>query len=162
MIIKKETGILFLLIALTAGCKTKQEKTGPPDTGLKGILNISCDESFKPVMDQQVLVYQALYPEAKINIQYKAEAECLKDLLTDSIQMIIATRGANKTEERKVSDSLAIGLEYLTIAHDLIAVITHPSSKDTFFSMSEIRDLLTGKLKENLIPILDGTSATST
>ena len=76
--------------------------------------------------------------------------------------MVIATRSHSREEAQKVTDSFSLGLESLTIAHDLVSVILHPSSTDSFFTMDEIRDLLKGKLKENLIPVLDGTTATST
>ncbi len=145
-----------------AGCGSETKNTEPKDTPYKGTLYISCDESFRPVMDQQALVYQSLYPETKILIQYKPEAECLKDIFVDSIQMVIATRGYSEQESNKVTDTFALELNDLTIAHDLVAVIVHPSAKDSFFSMNEIRELLTGKHKENLIPVLDGTTATST
>jgi phosphate transport system substrate-binding protein len=52
--------------------------------------------------------------------------------------------------------------DYRLIARDLIAVIVNPSSKDSFFNMKEIRDLVSGKGKNNLIPVFDGTHATST
>lgn len=86
---------LFLLITLMTfwGCESDKAKKELPDTPLRGVLRISCDESFRPVMEQQAYVYENLYPEAHIKITYKPEAECLKDILVDSIQMVIATRG---------------------------------------------------------------------
>lgn len=151
-----------LLVLLITGCGNDQQKKAPPDTPYKGVLYISCDESFKPVMDQQAVVYQGLYPETRLVISYKPEAECLKDILVDSVQMVIATRTFSRSEADKVTDSFALQLKDGIVAHDLIAVIVHPNAKDSFFSMNEIRQLLTGKLKENLIPVLDGRVATST
>ena len=43
-----------------------------------------------------------------------------------------------------------------------MAVIVNPSSPDTLFTMDEVRQILTGRFKKNLIPIFDGTHATST
>lgn len=156
----------FLLLCLGSlwmtACGSDNKNNEPKDTPYKGTLYLSCDESFRPVMDQQALVYQSLYPETKIVIQYKPEADCLKDIFVDSVQMVIATRGYSEQEANKVTDTFALALNDLTIAHDLVAVIVHPLAKDSFFSMKEIRELLTGKHKENLIPVLDGTTATST
>jgi len=155
---------LFLLITLMTfwGCESDKAKKEPPDTPLRGVLRISCDESFRPVMEQQAYVYENLYPEAHIKITYKPEAECLKDILVDSIQMVIATRGFSEAESAKVTDSFKIELKDLRIARDIVAVLVHPSARDSFFSMEEIRGLLTGKLKKDLIPVMDGTTATST
>src|SRR6266446_3671386 len=62
------------------------------DTPRSGVIHISVDESFKPVIDSQIQVFEALYPEAKVIADYKPEAECFKDLIKDSTRMIIVTR----------------------------------------------------------------------
>ena len=65
-----------------------------------GTIHISVDESFKPVIDSQIQVFEALYPKAKIIAEYKPEAECFKDLIKDSTRMIIVTRGLTDEEEK--------------------------------------------------------------
>jgi phosphate transport system substrate-binding protein len=153
----------WVLIFFVAGCKSDEQRMAEmPDRFDKGEIHISCDESFKPVIDEQVKVYEALYPYTKIVVHYKPEAECLKDFLVDSIKMVIATRGFSKEEEELIVDSLEVAPEQLIVARDLIAVIVNPAAKDSFFNMQEITDLLTGNSKKNLIPVFDGTRATST
>lgn len=152
---------LAILIGIIAGCRSNvaQPVTDRYDSG---IIYISCDESFKPVIDAQVDVYQRTYPKTKLIVLYKPEADCFYDFAVDSIRMVIATRGYSKKEELLMADSLHIKPEYTTVAYDAIAVVVHPSGKDTFFNMKEIKELLTGKTKKNLIPVLDGVKATST
>lgn len=153
----------FLMLLFVFSCTDDPDRKLPGRTKFyEGIIHISCDETFRPVMDAQVQVYEALYPETKIIIHYKSEAECVKDFLVDSIKMVITTRQISKAEEELIADSLKVGAEQLVIARDLVAVIIHPSAKDSFFSMAELKELLTGKSKENLIPVFDGTSETST
>lgn len=153
---------LFTLFFIFS-CNDEPERQEPGRTRFyEGVIHISCDETFRPVMDAQVQVYEALYPDAKITIHYKPEAECFKDFFVDSIKMVITTREISKAEENLIADSLKVGTEQLAVAKDLIAVIVHPSAKDSFFSMQEIKDLLTGKAKQNLIPVFDGTKETST
>lgn len=144
-------------------CKSEQKKRGePPDTFSRGTIHISCDESFRPVIDEEVKVYESLYPNTKIIVHYKPEAECLKDFKVDSIKMVIATRGYTEGEKNYMIDSMHVEPDKLVVARDLVAVILNPAAKDSFFTMQEITELLTGKSKENLIPVFDGTSATST
>ncbi len=152
--------ILILVFAIE-GCQGKKVEQ-PSDTYKQGKIYISCDESFEPVIDQEVSVYEASYPEAKIIVQYKPEAACLRDFNSDSIRMVIATRSYSEQEKRFMVDSVHVDPDHLTIARDLVAVIVNPLSRDTFYTMQEIRDLLTGKSKKDLQPVLDGTSATST
>ena len=128
----------------------------------KGTIHISADESFKPVIDSQVQVFESSYPEAKVVVHYKPEAECLKDFAADSIRMIIATRGYTENEKNFMSDSLGLSPSKLVVAFDAIAVIVNPNSIDTLFTMSEIRDLIKGRSAKKLLPVFDGVNATST
>jgi phosphate transport system substrate-binding protein len=153
--------MVCLLVLMASGCKPKSTDD-LADRFNRGTIYISCDESFKPVIDQEITVYQASFPNTRIIVQYKPEADCFKDFGVDSIKMIIATRGFSEAEKQVVLDSSRISPEQETVARDLIAVIVNPAAKDSFFTMAEIRDLLSGKLKENLIPVFDGTKATST
>lgn len=157
-------GWYFLLLSsLFYGCKSSEENnTEMPDRFDRGTINISCDESFKPVIDEAVKVYEALHPETNIIVHYKPEAECLKDFGVDSIRMVIATRGYSKEEEMFMIDSVHVEPTMLTVARDLIAVIVNPAAKDSFFTLDRIKGLLSGKSNENLIPVFDGTRATST
>jgi phosphate transport system substrate-binding protein len=153
----------LVFIYLLVGCKSDERKRAElPDMFNRGTIHISCDESFKPAIDEEVKVYEALYPGTKILVHYKPEAECLKDFAVDSIRMIIATRGYSEGEKNFLIDSMHVQPDKLVIARDLIAVIVNPAAKDTFFSMGELKDLLTGMSKRNLIPVFDGTTATST
>jgi phosphate transport system substrate-binding protein len=153
---------LLLCFCFTA-CKSDEEKRAElPDMFNRGTIHISCDESFKPVIDEEVKVYESLYPDTKIIVHYKPEAECLKDFMVDSIKLVIATRGYSEGEKNYMIDSMHVGPDKLIVARDIVAVIVNPVAKDSFFTMQEIKALLTGKSKENLIPVFDGTRATST
>lgn len=146
-----------------SGCETYDEqKAKLKDTPERGTIYVSADESFKPVIDAQVQVYDSQHPQAKIIVNYKPEAECLKDLFVDSIRMVIATRGFTKQEEEFMIDSLKVAPEKMVVALDAIAVIVNPKAKDSLFTMNEIRQILQGKFSKNLIPVFDGIKATST
>jgi len=132
------------------------------DTRDSGIIHISADESFKPVIDSQVQVYESSNPKAKIIVHYKPEADCLRDFGVDSIRMIIATRAFSSEEAAFMSDSLKVYPSKMVVAFDAIAVIVNPSSPDSLFTMQEIKDLLTGQSTKNLVPVFDGLKATST
>jgi phosphate transport system substrate-binding protein len=155
--------IILVCITVLAACTNyEQDKQSWPDTYDKGTIHISADESFKPIIDAQVQVYEANRPGTKIIVHYKPEAECLKDFAVDSIRMIIATRGYSEAEENFMIDSLKVGPRKLTIAHDAIAVIVNPQSSDSLFTMDELKQILQGNFNKKLIPVFDGVQATST
>lgn len=145
---------------VAAGCGSNVNE--PTDRFDRGTIHISCDESFKPVIDAEVEVYEYAYPGTKIIVHYKPEADCLKDFGVDSIRMVIATRGFTEAERKFMIDSLQVGPEQATVAHDAIAVIVNPSNPDSFFTMKQIKDLVSGKGKDNLMPVFDGVRETST
>ena len=89
------TGLFFfLMLFILNACNEKKVINGPTDSPLKGSINISVDESFAPVMKEQIAMYEASFPGTKINASYKTEADCLKDFFNDSLtRMIIVTRG---------------------------------------------------------------------
>jgi phosphate transport system substrate-binding protein len=153
-------GFLIFGAAFFVGCKNSAAER--PDRFDSGVLRISCDESFKPVIDAQIQVYEAQYPLTKIIADYKPEAECIADFLNDSARLIIATRGFSEKEKALISDSLKVGPEKYTVAYDAVAVIVNPQAKDSFFTINDLKELVSGNSKKNLIPVFDGLKATST
>jgi phosphate transport system substrate-binding protein len=149
-------------LLITACSSSGNEEDKFPDTMYRGTIHISADESFKPVIDEQVQVYESNHPGTKIIVHYKPEAECLNDMLTDSIRMIIATRYFNEDEKSLMIDSMEVAPRTLVVARDGIAVIVNRASPDSLFRMKDIREILTGRFKKKLIPVFDGLKATST
>ncbi len=152
---------LISLIFLLNSCGSDTEEQ-QRDTINSGTIYISADESFKPVIDSEIQVFEALNKNARIIPIYKPEAECIKDFGVDSIRMVIITRRYTQQEENFIIDSFKLGPKSLELAKDAVAVIVNPASQDTLFSMGEITQILTGTFKKSLIPIFDGTRATST
>ena len=156
--------VLFsCLLFLLNSCQTYDEKDNKlDDTPDRGKIYVSADESFKPIIDEQVKVYESNHPGTQIVVSYKPEAECLKDLTVDSVRMIISTRGFSEAEDDFIVDSLKISPRKMIVARDAVAVIVHPLAEDSLLTMEEIKAILTGKFKKNLIPVFDGVKATST
>lgn len=149
-----------LLLCLGA-CQGKPQAS-PDDTTTSGTIHISADETFKPVIDSQVKVYEASWPNAKIIVDYKPEAACIKDLNNDSIRMIIITRPLSLDEEALMKTRLGYVPIYGKLASDAIAVIVNSASKDSIFDMSDMRSLVKGTSGYPYKVVLDGLTSTST
>jgi phosphate transport system substrate-binding protein len=152
---------LVVLGILLQGCNSS-DQLDTRDTTTSGTIHISVDESFKPVIDSQIEVFESQYPKARIIVHYKPEAECLRDLNQDSIRMIIVTRGLSRNEEQILKDTLSYTPMYGPLAFDAIAVVTNKQSKDTLFTMEEIRSMAKGTSGYKYKVLMDGTTATST
>lgn len=162
---KKEI-LLFLLTVLGTmfvSCESYEQKDAKNlDTPLRGKINISADESFKPIVDELIKVYESNHSGTKINVEYKPEADCIKDLWNDSIRMVISTIELKEPERMAVVDSFKKGVSQMAVARDAIAVIVNPNSADSLFDMDDIKTILTGTNVHGLFPVFDGVKATST
>ena len=150
----------FILWIFFTGCH--ENKRTDVDTVDTGTIHISVDESFKPVIDSEIMVFEALHPKAKIIAEYKPEAECFKDLLKDSTRMIIVTRGLTPEEEKFYEQKLSYQPTFTKIANDAVAVIVNNKASDSIFLMSEIRGILSGTTGDRQKAVFEGLSGTST
>lgn len=154
--------IVFLAV-LFSSCKSfREQERELPDNKNKGSIHVSADESFKLIIDEQVMVYQSQHNKAKILVDYKPEAECLQDLLNDSVRMVIVTRSFTQEESEAIVDSLKKGPKSMTLAYDAISVIVNPLDEDSLFTLADLKAILHGSFSKNLIPVFDGVKATST
>jgi phosphate transport system substrate-binding protein len=154
--------VLSCISLFVTACKSRPAVTSPQETTTSGTIHISVDESFKPVIDSQIKVFESQHPDAHIVVQYKPEAECLRDLNVDSIRMVIVTRGLTEAEESTLSNKLQFKPAYGALAYDAIAVIVNNAVKDTTFSMQDIRSIAKGTSGYKYKMLLDGKTATST
>lgn len=160
----KKNSLWVILLAgfVFFSCNNKDDKINVADTPTSGTIHISVDESFRPVIEQQIEAYEASYPGTHIIADYKPEAECFKDLFRDTAnRMVIVTRGLTNAEDKFFLDSLHYHPAWNEIASDAIAVLVNEKSKDTLFTMQRLQQQLLGKINRNQNIVFDGLNATS-
>ncbi len=159
----KESYVLLMIVFLFTGCNNGKQKTNMDDTPLKGTIHITVDESFKPVIEEQIRMYELSFPGTHIIAEYKPEADCLKDLFRDTLnRMVIVTRGLSDKEDKYMLDSLNYRPGWDKIATDAITIIVNAKSNDTLFSIDRLQKQLTGKINRHQRIVFDGLNATST
>lgn len=151
-----------MILFFIAGCRDNAKK-GPGDTMTSGTIHITVDESFRPVLEEQIRVFEQSYPQAHIIADYKTEADCFRDLFNDTLnRLVIVTRGLNNDEDAYMLDSLKYYPHWDNIANDAITIIVNSKSNDTAFTMERLRDQLTGRIRRDQKIVFDGMNATST
>lgn len=159
----KKSVVLLAFILLVAACKNKN---GAPvqamETISSGRIHISADESFQPVINQQIKVFESAYPTASVLPEYKKEADCLRDLQNDSTRMVIISRGLDAKEEEYYTKRLGFKPTWVKVASDAIAVVVNSSSADSVFTMAELKAMLSGKSVKTYNVVVDGKGLTST
>jgi phosphate transport system substrate-binding protein len=151
-----------MLLAWLSFFACKSKKLTPADAGTSGTIHISVDESFKPIFDEQIRVFESSYPKAKVIVHYKSEAECWEDVMNDSTRMVIVTKRLTQNEINYYADSLGLYPQTGVLAYDAVALIVNRNEKDSVFEKKEVADILRGKSLLTYKPVFDGIRATST
>lgn len=159
MMMQRLTMVLCLFF-LAAACGSK--KNIPSDTSESGTIYISVDETFQPIIEEQIKVFEASWPKAKIIASYKPEAECWDDLLKDSTRMVITTKKLSEPEKKYYYDSVGIYPQSGVLAYDGVALIVNRNNPDSVFTKQEVVDLLSGQSKTPYGLVFDGVKATGT
>lgn len=151
--------IAFLVIS---GCNSANDKTGKAAGPLPGNVYLSADESFRPVLEEQIKAFEETYPQTHIIATYKPEAACLKDYFRDTTNnMVIITRGLTDREDKYMYDSLGYHPSWDKVATDAVALLVNIKNDDTLYTINRLRQHLTGQAFRNQPVVFDGLSATS-
>ena len=126
----------------------------------KGTIDISVDESYQPVIDEQLRIFDSSYPDAKINIHYKPEAECFKDYFENKARIILVTRPLTKAEKDQC-DQQKIYTTSMKLCRDAVAVIVNNSSEDTLLDMNVLKGILTGVYKKKYTAVFDNQASSA-
>lgn len=155
--------ISCVVIIFFSSCRPQKNNDVNADSPSFGTIHISVDESFKPVIDEQIQMYESSYPGTKIIAHYKPEADCLRDLFRDTLnRSVIITRGLTDKEDKFFRDSLGYLPAWNPVATDAIAVVVHKSNDDTLFTLKRLQEQLQGKINREQLIVFDGLNATST
>lgn len=137
--------ILYFLCLYTLSACTSSQKKGKEETLYSGKISIAVDESFKPIMEEELQVYQALTPEAVITPIYCSEVEAVNLLLKDSVRLAITNR--RLTEEELISfHTRKFFPESVRMALSGVALITHRDNPDSLMTVKDFRRIATGEI----------------
>ena len=149
--------IIMSVCVLATSCETTV-KTELIDSPSEGRIHISVEESFKPFIEQELKVFALSFPKATIEVSYKSEIDCFKDLASNSTRMIIVTRGLDKKEQTNYKDQLSFAPTFGILAYNAIAVVVNKKSKDSVFTMAELSAALGGQNNKQVV--MDGSNLT--
>ncbi len=151
---------IFYLLAACIVMVSCNDTPKHADTLSKGVIDISVDETFKPIIDEELRVFDSSYPDAKITIHYKPEAECFKDYFDNKARIILVTRQLSKAE-KEVCEQKKIWPSSMALARDGIAVVVNNESQDTILDMDALKGILTGAYKKKYTVVVDGGSSST-
>lgn len=142
------------LLSCSSKHKKPQGSKNDIETTTQGKINIAVDESLKPVMEQELKVFDSSFPKVEIREHYLSEQDCFDRLFQDSARLIVVTRDLTK-EEKLACKEKGIVTRSLPVALDAIALIVHPGAPDTLMTLGQLRQILLGKFARSYNIVFD-------
>lgn len=138
---------LTLAAILFASCSEQKRKDGRTDTNSSGVISFASDESFSPIIDELVEVFEAQCPDAKVKPIYTNEVDGVNMLLKNKTWLTITCRNFTKKEfdYLKGTDQLP---EAIPLAYDGLALICNNQNTDSCITVSDVQRILSGKAKQ--------------
>lgn len=135
---------LLLLIGLVWGISSCKSNTKKDETPTRGTVTILVDETFLPMIEDQVEVFEDKYQYANIDIITQPEKDIMALLMHDSSRIAILSRDLNQNELAHFERNKIIP-KVTELAIDGIALIVNKNNKDTVITIEELKLLLNGK-----------------
>ncbi|MDE5947445.1 MAG: substrate-binding domain-containing protein [Prevotella sp.] len=137
---------LSLVLCLSVACNRKP-KNGRTDTYSSGTIKFVSDESFSPIIEEEVEVFQSIYPNAKLIPQYTNELDAVNMLMKEQTYLAITTRRFTKREEQNLKDRRFLPVA-VPLAYDGLALIVNKENPDTIISLQDLKLILSGKVSK--------------
>lgn len=129
-----------ILLALLAACSNQKQTKEPT------LAKIACDESFETIMEQEINVYEYIYPKQDILAYYLPENAALDSILAmGSVKTAVTTRPLTQQQIDYLRSNKKI-VHQQRIAVDALALIVNPQNTAEILSKNDIADILTGKI----------------
>ncbi|MDR0541858.1 MAG: substrate-binding domain-containing protein, partial [Dysgonamonadaceae bacterium] len=141
------TAFLFVLSCmLFAACKDQTPKPGKwQDTMTAGYIPVAVDESFEPIIQSEVEVFEMVYPRTGIDPVYTTEKEAIDLLMKDSVRFAAVSRRLTEAEKQTLKNNKRFPQEW-KIATDAIALIINKSNPDSLIGIPTLKKILTGEI----------------
>ena len=136
---------LMLLAGLVWSC-TDKPKSGRTDTYSSGAIKFASDESFSPIIDEEIQVFESIYRDAKVTPIYTNELDAVNMLMKDSIQLVIASRNFTKKEFQNLKDRNFLPVA-IPLAYDGLSLIINKDNTDSCISVKDIKRILSGQAR---------------
>lgn len=157
MVAFQKYGIVGGLLLFLFSCQTDGKVE---ETYTSGSTRMVADESFAPIVDDELYVFESLYKRADIDMIYKPENELLNLFLNDSVRIAILSRTL-KPEEKRIFDKQNITVRVNRFAVDAIALVTHKSTKDSAVTVEEIVKVMQGNASKISALVFDNPNSST-
>ena len=132
----------MLVAALLATATSCHHTT---DSSTSGFTTLMCDKTFENIIQQEIDVFEYTYPNASIIPYYIDAHSAIDSMLDGNARLIITAQELSKEQMDYLQSKNRFPARSQRIAVDAIAVIVNKDNDIDELSISELRDILSGK-----------------
>ena len=112
-----------------------------------GNIRIAADESFQPIIDDEIYIFTHTYHNARITPIYLPEVDVINYFMNDSVKVMVTSKKLTESQIKYLRDTLVVA-RTTTFAYDGIALITNKANNDTLLKYETVSDIFRGKITE--------------
>ena len=128
------------LLAAFSGCGKKASMQPDP------MAKVACDESFENILEQEINVYEYIYPKEDVLAYYLPENACIDSIMAmQGVKCAVTTRPLTEKEVSFLRSDKKI-VNQKKIAVDALAIIVNPENPVEILSKKEIAEILSGEV----------------
>ncbi len=117
--------IVFSTLVITSCQNTSGELPNTPTTGK---ISIWGENTFQYILLPQVDLFETIYKNSQIQLQFKSEVECIQGLLNDRCKIIFINRSLSP-HEQKIFQTHNLIIQQTPVAYSAIALFGKPFQK---------------------------------
>jgi phosphate transport system substrate-binding protein len=136
---------LFGLMVLTSCGGSGNQK--PIDTPTAGTVRVGIDDSYFLMMEAEKFTFESFYKYARVEPQYKSEADVINDFMNDSVPLIVVNRLLSDNQLQYLKERQFIP-KVTKVAIDAVVLIVNNENPDTSFFYHTIKDIFSGKITQ--------------
>ena len=130
---------LILLAVASTGCGGKKANMQPAP-----MAKVACDESFENIMEQEINVYEYIYPKEDVLAYYLPENACIDSIMAmGSVKAAVVSRPPTEQEVSYLRSNKKV-VHQKKIAVDALAIIVNLANPVEIMSRKDIAEILSG------------------
>jgi phosphate transport system substrate-binding protein len=135
---------LTLLLGLFLACGNKPKNSLPYDYD-KAAAIFTADESFYPILDEELEVFMATAALDSIRPEYTDQEEAIRKLMNNETWLAFAARSLSPKEIQNLKDRQFVP-RVIPLAYDGLAVIVNNTNPDSCISIKDFKRILSGEV----------------
>lgn len=136
--------VMTLSLLVFCTCGGQKFKNARTDTYASGNMTLMCDESFSPIVKEELAVFHAMYPDAHVKAEYTNEIDAFNALMKQKVHLIITARNFSP-KQLEYFKTNKIQPRWFPIGYDGLAFIINRNNVDSCITVKDIKRILSGE-----------------